>query len=370
MAGNTTGSAIARLNDFGQSPWYDNLARPLLTGGGLQKLVEVDGIRGVTSNPTILDKAIGAGDGYDEQLAECARQGQTIDETYWSVVIDDIKAAADVLRPVHDAQRGGDGFVSLEVAPTVAHDTDATIAMARSLHDRVDKANLMIKIPATLEGIPAIEESIADGITVNVTLIFSLARHDQVIEAYLKGLERFIEGGGDPSTIASVASFFVSRVDTETDRRLPEDSPLRGKAAVANAKLAYALFRERFSGPRWEALAAKGARLQRPLWASTSTKNPAYPPTLYVDELIGPDTVNTLAPASIEALQAGEGTQRANTVTEDVDGARRVMADLKAAGVDIDDVTDTLEREGVDSFAGSFTDAFGTIEKRRAEVTH
>jgi transaldolase len=362
-------SAIAKLNDYGQSPWYDNLARPLLTGGGLQKLVTDDGIRGVTSNPTILDKAIGAGAGYDEQLAACAERGLSIEDTYWDVVIDDIVAATDVLRPVFDAQHGGDGFVSLEVAPTVAHDTQATIEMARSLHDRVDRPNLMIKIPATLEGIPAIEESIAAGIKVNVTLIFSLDRHDKVIEAYLKGLERFVEGGGDPSTIASVASFFVSRVDTETDRRLPEDSPLRGKAAVANAKLAYELFRQRFSGPRWEALAAKGARLQRPLWASTSTKNPAYPSTLYVDELIGPDTVNTLAPASIEALQHGEGTQRADTVTQDVAAAHQVMDDLAAAGIDFTDVTDTLEREGVDSFAASFTDAFGTIEKRRAEVT-
>ncbi len=258
------GSAIARLNDFGQSPWYDNLARPLLTGGGLAKLVADDGIRGVTSNPTILDKAIGAGEGYDEALAECAKEGQSIEETYWSVVIDDIQHATEVLRPVYDAHGGGDGFVSLEVAPTLAHDTAGTIAAARSLHDRVDRPNLMIKIPATLEGIPAIEETIASGITVNVTLIFSLDRHAKVIEAYLKGLERFVEGGGDPSTIASVASFFVSRVDTETDRRLPEDSPLRGKAAVANAKLAYALFREKFSGPRWDALAAKGARLAAP----------------------------------------------------------------------------------------------------------
>jgi transaldolase len=363
-------SAIARLNDYGQSPWYDNLARPLLTGGGLQRLVDVDGIRGVTSNPTILDKAIGAGEGYDEQLAACAEQGMTIEETYWAVVIDDIRTATGILRPVYDAHDGGDGFVSLEVAPTLAHDTQATIEAARSLHDRVDRPNLMIKIPGTIEGLPAVEETIAAGISVNVTLIFSLDRHDKVIEAYLKGLERLVEAGGDPSKIASVASFFVSRVDTETDRRLPEDSPLRGKAAVANAKLAYALFRERFSGPRWEALAAKGARLQRPLWASTSTKNPAYSSTLYVDDLIGPDTVNTLAPASIEALQHGEGRQRPNTVTEDVDGARQLMADLKDAGVDIDDVTDTLEREGVDSFATSFQDAFGTIEKRRAEVTN
>jgi transaldolase len=364
-----SGSAIARLNDFGQSPWYDNLARPLLTGGGLAKLVEVDGIRGVTSNPTILDKAIGAGEGYDDQLARCAEEGASIEDTYWNVVIDDIQSATEVLRPVFDAQHGADGFVSLEVAPSVAHDTEATIAAARLLHDRVDRPNLMIKIPATLECIPAIEETIASGITVNVTLIFSLDRHAQVIEAYLKGLERLVESGGDPATVASVASFFVSRVDTETDRRLPEDSPLRGKAAIANAKLAYALFRERFSGPRWDALAAKGARLQRPLWASTSTKNPAYPSTLYVDELIGRDTVNTLAPASIEALQRGEGNQRADTVTQDLEGARQVMADLAAAGVDIDDVTDTLEREGVDSFAASFTDALGTIEKRRAEVT-
>ena len=362
-------SAIARLNDFGQSPWYDNLARPLLTGGGLAKLVADDGIRGVTSNPTILDKAIGAGEGYDEQLAACAKDGLSIEDTYWAVVLDDIVAATDVLRPVFDAHHGGDGFVSVEVAPTLAHDTTGTIAAARSLHSRVDRPNVMIKIPATLAGIPAIEETIAAGITVNVTLIFSLDRHAKVIEAYLTGLERLAASGGDLSTVASVASFFVSRVDTETDRRLPEGSPLRGLAAVANAKLAYELFRQEFSGPRWEALAAMGARLQRPLWASTSTKNPAYAPTLYVDELIGPDTVNTLAPASIEALQQGEGNQRPDTVTEGVAAAHQAMTDLAAAGVDIDDVTDVLEREGVDSFAASFTDAFGTIEKRRAEVT-
>jgi transaldolase len=362
-------SAIARLNDFGQSPWYDNLARPLLTGGGLATLVRDDGIRGVTSNPTILDKAIGAGDGYDDALAQCARQGLSIEDTYWAVVLDDIVAATDVLRPVFDAHDGGDGFVSVEVAPTLAHDTEGTIAAARSLHERVGRPNVMIKIPATIEGIPAIEETIAAGITVNVTLIFSLDRHAKVIEAYLTGLERLAAAGGDLSTVASVASFFVSRVDTETDRRLPDDSPLRGQAAVANAKLAYELFRQGFSGPRWEALAARGARLQRPLWASTSTKNPAYPSTLYVDDLIGPDTVNTLAPASIEALQAGQGDQRPGTVTEGVAGAHQLMADLAAAGIDFHDVTDVLEREGVDSFAASFTDAFGTIEKRRAEVT-
>lgn len=362
-------SAIARLNEFGQSPWYDNLARPLLTGGGLAKLVADDGIRGVTSNPTILDKAIDAGQGYDEQLARCAAQGLSIEDTYWAVVLDDIVAATKVLEPVFRSSGGGDGFVSVEVSPELAHDTEGTIEAARTLFARVDRPNVMIKIPATLEGIPAIEESIAAGIKVNVTLIFSLARHEMVIGAYMRGLERLAASGGDLSTVASVASFFVSRVDTETDRRLPEGHELRGKAAVANAKLAYALFRKRFTGPRWEALAAKGARLQRPLWASTSTKNPAYPSTLYVDELIGPDTVNTLAPASIEALQRGEGHQRAGTVTEGVDEAHRVVDGLAAAGVDFDDVTDTLEREGVDSFAESFRDALRTIDKRRAEVT-
>ncbi|MFI5045512.1 MAG: transaldolase [Acidimicrobiia bacterium] len=357
-------SAIARLNDFGQSPWYDNLARPLLTGGGLQSLVTKDGIRGVTSNPTILDKAIEAGQGYDDALAAASIAGTRPEDTYWTVVVSDIRAAADVLRPVYDDLGGADGFVSLEVSPDLARKTRGTIKAAQSLFTRVDRPNLMIKIPGTKAGIPAIEEAIACGINVNVTLIFSVQRHELVIEAYFKGLERLAETGGDLSKISSVASFFVSRVDTETDKRLPEGSSLRGKAAVANAKLAYELFRERFSGPRWEALAARGARLQRPLWASTSTKNPAYPSTMYIDELIGPDTVNTLAPASIEALQRGEGVQRAGTIMEGVDDAHEVMADLAAAGVNFTKVTDTLEREGVKSFAASFQDALTTIRTR------
>ena len=361
-------SAIPLLIEFGQSPWYDNLTRALATGG-LQSLVDEHGIRGVTSNPTIFEKAMASGSDYDAQLREVTRAGASALEAYWDLVTTDIGHAADVLRPHYEKWDRADGFVSLEVSPDLAHDTDGTVSQAKELWGRLDRPNVMIKIPATAAGIPAIAAALAAGINVNVTLIFGLDRYGEVMNAFLEGLERRVADGGDISHLASVASFFVSRVDTETDRRLPEDSPLRGKAAVANAKLAYALFRERFSGPRWDALAAKGARLQRPLWASTSTKNPAYSPTLYVDELIGPDTVNTLAPASIEALQKGEGNQRANTVTEDVDGARQVMADLKAAGVDIDDVTDTLEREGVDSFAASFTDAFGTIEKRRAEVT-
>ena len=361
-------SSIARLNDFGQSPWYDNVTRTMVRGGGLQQLIDEDGIRGVTSNPTIFDKAIGGGEGYDGQLADLHRQGVGAEDAFWALAVDDIGGGADLLRPIYDRLDRGDGFISIEVSPLLAHDTNATIEQAASLFKRLGRPNVLIKIPATLEGIPAIEETIAAGINVNVTLIFSLARHEAVIEAYLKGLERFVAGGGDPAGVSSVASFFVSRVDTETDRRLPEDSPLRGKAAVANAKLAYALFREQHSGPRWDALAAKGAKLQRPLWASTSTKNKAYSPTLYVDSLVGPDTVNTLAPASIDALHAGDANLRADTVAEDFDGAVKVMADLAAAGVDFDDVTDTIEREGVASFAQSYKDLIATLEKRTAEI--
>ena len=362
-------SAIAHLHDFGQSPWYDNLARPLLTGGGLRQLVTEDGIRGVTSNPTIFEKAMAAGAGYDEQLKQTAAEGLSIADSYWRLVVDDVGNAADVLRAVYDETGGADGFVSVEVSPDLAHESAETHAQAKDLFARLDRPNVMIKIPATVEGLPAITETVAAGINVNVTLIFSLERHDAVIEAYLSGLERLVASGGDPSRVSSVASFFVSRVDTETDRRLPEGHELRGRAAVANAKLAYRLFRQRFAGERWDALAAKGARLQRPLWASTSTKNPAYSPTLYVDDLIGRDTVNTLAPASIEALHQGDANLRADTVEQDVDGAERDLAGLAGAGVDFDDVTATLEREGVAAFSTSFHDALKTLEKRRAEVT-
>jgi transaldolase len=362
-------SAIARLNDFGQSPWYDNLARSLLRDGGLARLITDDGIRGVTSNPTIFEKAMGTGDVYDEGLKECDAAGLGIEDSYWRLVTQDVAQAADLLRPLYDSTGGADGFVSIEVSPDLANDTDGTCDQAQELFHSLGRPNVMIKIPATLEGLPAITKTIAAGINVNVTLIFALERHAAVIDAYLDGLDQLVANGGDLSRASSVASFFVSRVDTETDRRLPDGHELRGKAAVANAKLAYALFRERFAGERWEALAASGARLQRPLWASTSTKNPDYPSTTYVDELIGSDTVNTLAPASIDALHAGEGSQRADTVEEDVDGARTMIDNLASAGVDFADVTATLEREGVASFSASFHDAFNTLEKKRAEVT-
>jgi transaldolase len=358
-------SAIRQLLEYGQSPWYDNLTRELARGK-LQALVD-DGVRGVTSNPTIFEKAMAAGTDYDAQLGELARSGTATKDAYWDLVLADIADAADLLRPVYDGAAGGDGFVSIEVDPDIAADTADTTKQAADLFGTLGRPNVMVKIPATREGLPAIEDSIANGININITLIFSLARYDEVIDAYLRGLERRAHAGGDLSSIASVASFFVSRVDTETDRRLPEGHPLRGKAAVANAKLAYEQFRTRFSGDRWDALAAQGARLQRPLWASTSTKNPAYSPTLYVDELIGPDTVNTLAQPSVDALQVYTGL-RANTVAEDVDGARAVIAGLADAGVDFDDVTATLEREGVASFSRSFHDALDTLEKKAREL--
>jgi transaldolase len=360
-------SAIKRLIEFGQSPWYDNLTRALATGG-LRALVDEQGIRGVTSNPTIFEKAMASGGDYDAQLREAAAGSSSV-ETYWDLVTTDIGHAADLLRPHYDEWNRADGFVSIEVSPDLAHDTDGTIAQARQLWERLDRPNVMIKIPATEAGIPAISATLAAGINVNVTLIFALDRYAEVMHAFLEGLERRVASGGDISHLASVASFFVSRVDTETDRRLPDGHRLRGKAAVANAKLAYQHFRTTFSGARWDALSAKGARVQRPLWASTSTKNPAYSPTLYVDTLIGRDTVNTLAQASVDALTSGDANLRADTVVEGVDDAHATMAGLAEVGVDFDDVTATLEREGVASFAASFRDAVDTLEKKSRELS-
>ena len=347
---------MTRLHELferqGQSPWIDNLTRGLLRDGHLQRLVD-DGIRGVTSNPTIFAKAISGGTAYDEQF-DSLLTAHPVEDAYWTMVVADIEGALDVLAPVHEASGGTDGFVSLEVAPSVAHDTEATVRAARSLHRLIERPNLYVKIPATAAGVPAIETMIAEGRSINVTLIFSLDRYADVIEAYQAGLERF---DGDVSTVRSVASFFVSRVDTEVDRRLEslgteEARRLQGTAAVAQAKLAYQLFRERFSGERWQALENRGAAVQRPLWASTSTKNPAYPDLLYVDNLIGPQTVNTMPEATLEAF-CDHGTV-ACTVDRDLDGARRTMDRLAAVGVDMDDVSRVLEDEGVAAFTKSF----------------
>lgn len=362
-------NAVARLHTLGQSPWYDNITRTLLDSGELKQMLHTDGIRGVTSNPTIFDKAISGTDAYDTQLRELHASGASADTAFWELAMADIGRTADVLRPVFDEAKGGDGFVSIEVAPDRAHELDATMQQVGWLWDRLDRPNILVKIPATIEGVSAIEEAIAAGFSVNVTLVFSLKRYDQVIDAYFAGLERLVAAGGDPAHVTSVASFFVSRVDTEVDRRLPEGHELRGTIAVANAKLAYELFRTRTSDPRWTALADQGARLQRPLWASTSTKNPAYSDTMYVDELVGPDTVNTLAQASIDALR-DHGDPQPDTITQGLDVAHAAISALDTAGVDYDDVTDTLEREGVASFTQSYLDVLATLEKRAEELAN
>jgi transaldolase len=349
--------------EHGQSPWLDNLRRGWITGGELQRWVE-RGVRGVTSNPTIFQKAMSAGSDYDAQFRELLAGGTSIEQSYWDLVTKDIRDALAILRPVYDESDGLDGYVSVEVDPGLARDTEGTEREARHLWQVIDRPNLYVKIPATREGVPAIRDMIAEGCNINVTLIFSLERYDEVIEAYLSGLEA---REGDLSHVASVASFFVSRVDTEVDRRLdeigtPEALALRGRAAVANAKLANELFRSRFTGPRWDALVARGARVQRPLWASTSTKNPEYPDTLYVDQLIGPDSVNTLPEATIEAFE-DHGTL-ARTIDRDVDEARDVFTRLAEVGVDFADVTRVLEDEGVAAFSKSFEELIGTLTEK------
>ena len=366
---------MSRLQDLyqqqGQSPWLDDLKRSYLRDGTLARMVN-DGIRGVTSNPTIFAKAISGEDTYDEEFATLARKGTVLD-AYWRMVMDDVTDACGVLRATNDESAGTDGFVSLEVAPDLAHDTDGTVRAARWIHETVDRPNLMVKIPATAPGVPAIRTMIGSGRNINVTLIFGLARYDEVIEAYLSGLEALVAAGGDPSRVSSVASFFVSRVDTETDRLEPavgtdEAMALRGRAAVANAKLAYRMFQARFSGHRWDALAAKGAHVQRPLWASTSTKNPAYPDLLYVDTLIGPDTVNTMPEGTIAAFEDHGAVAR--TVDAGVDEAHATIDGLARVGVDFADVAKVLEDEGVAAFAKSFDELIQALsDKANALLT-
>ena len=362
---------MTRLQDLhgdqGQSPWLDNLKRGWITSGELERWVE-RGVRGITSNPTIFQKAIEGGAAYDEQFGSLVRSGTSVEDSYWELVTADIREALRILRPVHDASDGIDGYVSVEVAPQLADDTEGTIAAARHLHELIDQPNLYVKIPGTAAGLPAIQQMISEGRSVNVTLLFSADRYDEVMEAYLAGLEAC---EGDLSGVSSVASFFVSRVDTEVDRRLAdvgseEALALRGRAAVANAQIAYQRFLATFQGPRWEALVARGARVQRPLWASTSTKDPAYVDTLYVDELIGPDTVNTMPDATLEAFE--DHGHLARTVDADPAGARAVLDGLAAVGVDLADVTRQLEVEGVASFTKSFDELLATLGAKAAEL--
>ena len=363
-------SRLHKLSELGQSIWIDYLSRRMIHQGELERLMREDAVVGVTSNPTIFQKAIAEGDAYDEQLREVLTQEDDPKEVCLKLAVKDVQDACDLLRGVWDGGHGQDGYVSIEVDPNFAYDTDATIAEAQRLHELVNRPNCFVKIPATEPGLPAIEEMIARGRSINVTLIFSLERHQSVMEAYIRGVERLVENGGDPATVHSVASFFVSRVDTETDKRLEaiggEALALRGKLGIANAKLAYENYLETFAGPRWDALAQKGATKQRCLWASTSTKNPEYRDVLYVEELIGPETVNTMPEETLEAFQ--DHGRVAETLTQDVAGAHKLFDDLRAAGIDYDDVVDTLEREGVQKFSDSFGELMDGIKAKRGEL--
>ena len=363
---------LKRLSsEHGQSPWLDNLQRGYLTSGNLASLVE-RGVRGLTSNPTIFQKAIQGSSDYDEQFRSEIQKGSSAREAYWELVLQDIHGALDVFANLYTKSNGSDGFVSVEVDPSLAHDTAGTLSAARLLHERISRPNVMIKIPATQAGLPAIREMIAEGRNVNVTLIFSLSRYQDVMDAYIDGLEQRMASGSPVSNIASVASFFISRVDNEIDKRLdalgtPPALALRGTAAINQARLAYAAFQKTFSGPRWEALAKAGAAVQRPLWASTSTKNPAYPDTLYVDQLIGPDTVNTLPDATLEAF-ADHGTL-ARTIDQNIGVSRRQWAELAMNAIDVDEVAARLEAEGVASFIKSFDELIGVLEDKASGIS-
>jgi len=362
-------SRLHELSELGQSVWIDFLSRQMLQSGKLARMMDEDAVVGVTSNPTIFQKAISEGDAYDEQLREVLAEEDDPKEVFLKLAVQDVQNACDLLRTVWDGGQGLDGWVSIEVDPNLAFDTDGTIAEAQRLHELVDRPNCYVKIPATKPGVPAIEEMIARGRPINVTLIFSLQRYVEVVEAYLRGLERLVGSGGDPTKVASVASFFVSRVDTEADRRLDEagaPDDLKGKLAVANAKLAYERYKQLFAGSRWEALEAKGARTQRCLWASTSTKNPAYRDVLYVEELIGPATVDTMPEETIDAFQ--DHGKVALTLEADLDQAKQVFERVAEAGVDYDDVVVTLEQEGVEKFADSFRELLDGVKAKRGEL--
>jgi len=361
-------SKLHGLAELGQSVWIDSLSRGWLKSGDLARWMDEDALTGVTSNPTIFQKAMSEGEWYDDQLREVLKEEDDLKEIFLQLAITDIEEACDLFRSVWDEGAGKDGYISMEVDPNLAYDTSATIEEAARFHDWVERPNLYVKIPATAPGLPAIEEMIARGRNINVTLIFSLERHREVAEAYIRGLERLAEAGGDLSTVGSVASYFVSRVDTEADRRLDEAGhpELKGKLAVANAKLAYQNYEEIFSGPRWDVLVEKGATPQWCLWASTSTKNPEYRDVLYVEELIGPGTVNTMPRETIEAFQ--DHGEVAFTLEDGIGEAKQVFEHVAAAGVDYDDVTETLEREGVQKFIDSFTELLEGIGSKRGQL--
>src|SRR5216683_4213709 len=369
---------VKELKNLGQSLWLDNIRRQLITSGELARLRD-EGLTGVTSNPTIFEKAVSGSTDYDEAMVQLVREKARPEDMLWGLMVEDVQAAADVFRPVHDKTKGKDGYVSIEVGPTIATNTRATIKFAEYLHDRCRRPNVMVKIPATKEGLPAIHDQISKGNNINITLIFSVDRYDEVVEAYLSGLEKLHRNGGDLSKVASVASFFVSRVDTKVDKLLAEKvehttdpaqkrnlERLYGKAAIANSKLAYEHFKRHFSGARWDKLREAGARTQRCLWASTSTKDPRYPDTYYVEELIGPDTVDTIPPATLAAFREHGEVRR--SLDEHIDLAKRQLQQLAAVGVDLDQVTRELEVEGVESFTKSFESLLETLTKAAKDI--
>ncbi len=370
---------LIELGDLGQSIWLDFIRRNFVTAGDLRKLVDNDGLKGVTSNPTIFQKAISGGTDYDSDIAASVREGLDTRGIYESLAVEDIRLATDVMWPVYEATDGRDGFVSLEVSPELAHDTDKTVEEARRLWGRVDKSNLMIKVPATAEGLPAIAQLLGEGINVNVTLLFAVDVYEKVVDAFFRGMEAAAAAGRDLGRINSVASFFVSRIDTQVDdavdsrlaagpsddeRRLLEG--VKGRVAIANATMAYQLYERLFASDRWQSLAAAGGKTQRLLWASTSTKNPDYRDVLYVEELAGPDTVNTMPPETIDAFRDHGRVRRA--IDEDVDGARKVLSDLDALGISLDQITDFLTEQGVKKFADSFHELLDAIEKEKEKV--
>ncbi len=374
-----TGS-LQQLLDFGQSVWYDNIARGLIKDGSIQKLIDESFVRGVTSNPTIFEKAISAGNDYDDQIKELVSGGHKAEAMFTSLAIQDIQQTCDLFRKIYDESEGVDGYVSMEVSPTLAHDTKGTIAEARTLYKQIDRPNVMIKVPATPEGMPAIETLIGEGINVNVTLIFSLQAYEQVAEAYVAGLEKLAASGKRPlNKVASVASFFVSRVDSLVDKLLDEKiaaaakadqkeklENLKGKAGIANSKLAYERFQVIFGADRFKPLKKQGARAQRLLWASTSTKNPRYRDVMYVEELIGPETVDTMPPATVIAF--GDHGKAACTIDKNLDQAHQAIDSLEAAGISMEKVTGQLLAEGVKSFADSFTKLLEGVEGKRQKL--
>jgi transaldolase len=360
---------LQELAKRGQAVWFDTLSRDLVQTGELKRMMDEDAVTGVTSNPTIFQKALSSGDAYDEDMKKLLAETDDPTQIFFSLALQDIRDACDVLKPAYDASDGLDGYVSMEVEPGIAYDTEKTFDQARWIAKEVERPNLFVKIPATMAGLPAIEDCTAHGTSINITLIFSLERYKAVVEAYLRGLERLVAGGGDPSKVASVASFFVSRVDSEADKRLEAvgNKKLQGKLAIANAKLAYQHYLEVFASERWQYLEGKGANKQRCLWASTSTKNPAYRDVIYVEELVGPETVNTMPLETIEAFQE-HGEIRGDTVLEGLDEAKALIGQLAEVGVDYDDVTDTLEAEGVQKFADSFDQIVESIRAKRGAL--